>query len=355
MTAQRLLWIGAYTPGSATPQAAGSGIHRAWLDPGTGALSGGEPAAFTANPSFLAAHPSGGLLYAVNECDQGAVSAFATGPADSADRPDLTALGGTPTGGSSPCHVLVHPEGHHVITANYADGRVSVHRLPALGVPQPASVVLEHTGHGPNPDRQEGPHAHSAAMAPGGRHLLVCDLGTDELRCHTFDPAADEPVGPLSIAARLAPGAGPRHLAVHPSGHIYVAGELDSRVHILSWDAEQARAVPVADVAASGHDGPNHPGEIALSPGGERVYVSNRGADTIAVFEVTGGGSALRRIAEVPCGGAWPRHFALAEDHIVVANQHSDELSSLRLDTQGIPADTGHRLAVSEPACVLPG
>ncbi|MFD0800915.1 beta-propeller fold lactonase family protein, partial [Streptomonospora algeriensis] len=56
MSAPRLLWIGTYTPDS-DPRAAGEGIHRAWLDPATGALSGGEAAARTAGPSFLAAHP----------------------------------------------------------------------------------------------------------------------------------------------------------------------------------------------------------------------------------------------------------------------------------------------------------
>ncbi|KII00038.1 hypothetical protein LP52_03595 [Streptomonospora alba] len=357
MSAPRLLWIGTYTPDS-DPDAAGEGIHRAWLDPGTGALHGGEAAARTTGPSFLAAHPQGGVVYAVNEVDRGRVEAFAVRPGgQDGGAPALTAIGGAPTGGSAPCHVVAHPGGRHVVTANYADGKVSVHRLADSGAPREAEVVLEHTGQGPNPARQEGPHAHSAAIAPGGRHILIADLGTDELRCHAFEPAASRPVGPvgpLSVAAHLTPGAGPRHMAVHPNGHVYIAGELDSRVHVLSWDAEQARAVPVADAAASGHDGPNHPGEIALSPDGERVYVSNRGADTIAAFEITGGGTGLRRIAEIPCGGAWPRHFALTDGHIVVANQKSAELSSLRLNDEGVPEDTGHRLSVSDPACVLP-
>ncbi|MDT0304076.1 lactonase family protein [Streptomonospora wellingtoniae] len=354
MTASRLLWIGTYTPDS-DPEATGAGIHRALLDPATGALSGGEPAVRTTAPSFLAAHPGGEVLYAVSECERGAVGAFAvSGGADERGIPGLTGIGGAPTGGGSPCHVLVHPEGRHVVAANYADGRVSVHPLDGAGALREAVAVLEHTGHGPNPARQEGPHAHSSAIAPGGRHLLVADLGTDELRCYPFDARSADPVGPLSVAARLTPGAGPRHMAVHPDGHIYVAAELDSRVHVLSCDPERARAVPVADAAASGHEGPNHPGEIALSPDGRLVYVSNRGADTIATFEITGGGTGLRRIAETPCGGVWPRHFALTDGHIVVANQKSAELSTLRLDAHGVPADTGHRLAVGAPACVLP-
>ncbi|GAA4891463.1 lactonase family protein [Streptomonospora salina] len=356
MSAPRLLWIGTYTPGS-DPEATGEGIHRAWLDPATGRLHGGAAAARTAGPSFLAAHPRGGVLYAVNEVGRGTVEAFAV-ETDDGGAPVLTALGGVPTGGASPCHVLAHPGGDRVVTANYADGRVSVHPLAAdTGAVREPDVVLAHTGAGPDPERQEGPHAHSAAIAPGGRHILVADLGTDELRCHTFDPAAVRPVGPvgpLAVAAHLPPGTGPRHMALHPDGRVYVAGELDSRVHVLSWDAERARAAPVADAAASGHEGPNHPGEIALSPDGERLYVSNRGADTIATFEITGGGTGLRRIAETPCGGAWPRHFALTDGHIVVANQKSAELSSLRLDDRGVPEDTGHRLAVGDPACVLP-
>ncbi|MFC4560657.1 lactonase family protein [Nocardiopsis mangrovi] len=346
MAERRGLWIGTYTPGS-VPAGSGAGIHRVLLDTGTGELSGGDPAAAVEGASFLAAHPRGGLLYAVSELDAGRVTGFAV---DGARAP--AEAGSAPTGGGSPCHVAVHPAGRHIITANYADGSVGVHRLDAAGVPG-TPQVLTHSGSGPVADRQERPHAHSTAVAPGGAHLLIADLGTDELRCHAFDPRAPEPAGPASTAARLAPGTGPRHMAVHPSGHIFVAGELDARVHVLRWDPATATAAAVAAVPAGAEAG-DHPSEIALSDDGARLYVANRGSDTIAAFAVADGGADLRPLGHVPAGGAWPRHFTLIGDLVVVAAQHDGVLAVLRVDPHsGVPADTGHRLAVPDPACVL--
>ncbi|MCO8270149.1 lactonase family protein [Actinoplanes sp. TRM 88003] len=79
------------------------------------------------------------------------------------------------------------------------------------------------------------------------------------------------------------------------------------------------------------------------------LYVANRGADTIAVFELT---PALRRIAEVPCGGAWPRDLAIANNRIHAANQNSDTV--VTFTTGRTPTPTGEVLHTGSPTCVLP-
>ncbi|TDQ49211.1 lactonase family protein [Actinorugispora endophytica] len=350
MTRRRILWIGSYTFGSGPGESA-AGVQRVRLDTGSGALEDAGVAAESGNPSFVALSADGGAVYAVNELEAGRVSGFAV-----IGGQGLKEQGSVPTGGSSPCHLLVHPGGRHLVTANYGDGSVSVHALAADGAPGEPVQRFTHTGSGPDTERQEGPHAHSVYLAPGGGHLLVVDLGTDELRCHPFDPASPEPVGPGHIAARFDPGTGPRHLAAHSSGHLYVAGELDSRVHILRWDADTARAETVGSLPAtlSGNEG-NYPAEIALSPDGSRLYVANRGADTIATFEVSADGARLRHLADTPTGGAWPRHFAQVSGYIVVANQNSSTLTSLPVDpVDGIPGEARHSLDVPDPVCVRP-
>jgi 6-phosphogluconolactonase (cycloisomerase 2 family) len=347
MAERRRLWIGTYTAHS-DPAGGGSGVHEVHLDTATGGLTGGAPAAPADGPSFLAAHPGGRLLFAVAEKPAGAVAGFAVGAA-------LTPTGTAATGGGSPCHLAVHPAGRHVIAANYADGRVSVHPIGADGAPGAPVRVVGHTGSGPDADRQEGPHAHSVTVAPGGRHLLVADLGTDELRCLAFDPGAADPVTGVSVATRFPPGTGPRHLAAHPDGRLFAVGELDCRVHVLRWDPATVMAPPADAVPASGAGGAGSafPSEIALSADGTRLYVANRGPDTIAAFDVTGERPLL--LAEEPAGGAWPRHFALVDGWIVVALQRSGELTSLPVDPRtGVPGPPVHRLPVPDPACVLP-
>ncbi|MBV2363273.1 lactonase family protein [Streptomonospora nanhaiensis] len=347
MSDPRLLWIGTYTAAT-DPRAAGVGVYRAWLDPATGALSGGEPAAAASSPSFLAVHPHHPeRFYAVNERAEGTVSGFGSEAAV------LRSLGSAGTCGGLPCHVLVHPAGRHIVACDYADGRVSVHRLLPCGAPEEPLAVLRGSGSGPVRGRQDGPHAHSSALAPGGEYLLVADLGADVLRRYRFDADAADPVSDPGTAIHLEPGTGPRHMAVHPSGHIYVVGELDARVHVLVWDPASATARETA-VLPAGADPAGLPSEIALSADASRLYVANRGPDTVTAFEVTDGGAGLRRLAEVPCGGTWPRHFALAGEWLIVANQQSAELTVLRLDGSGVPQPTPHRLSVPDPACVLP-
>ncbi|WP_394350486.1 lactonase family protein [Nocardiopsis quinghaiensis] len=339
---RRLLLVGTYTPDS-DPPGEGAGIYRIWFDPMTGEMADGGVAARTPGPSFLAFHEDPATVYAVNERAEGTVAAFRV---DGEAR--LTELGSAPTGGGSPCHVLA--VGSRLAVTNYANGVATVYGLEEDGTFTDATEFT-HAGSGPVTERQEGPHAHSAA-APDDRHVLVVDLGTDELRV----VRDGEQVG----AVALPPGTGPRHTAV-AGEYLYVAGELDSRVHVLRWDPGTGTAEHLGSVHATGEEaaGDNFPAEILTNA--DHVYVSNRGADTISTFAARDGGARLEHMANTPAGGAWPRNFTVVRghreepDHLVVAAQNGDSLASLLIDPgTGVPADTGHRLSVPVPVCVLP-
>lgn len=347
MGERRLLWVGSYTPGS-DPAGSGSGVHRVWLDTATGALTDGGLAAPAEGPSFLAAHPTRDLLFAVNEAAEGRLSGFAT-----ATDGTLTPLGSVGTGGGSPCHLAVLDD--CVVVANYAEGTVSVHPIGADGAPGEQVQEFTHDGTGPVTDRQERAHAHSTDLAPGGTHLLVCDLGTDELRAYRYTLDAAEPLGPQTIAARFTPGTGPRHLAVHPSGHLYVGGELDGAVHVLRWDPDTATAAPVSSAPATATGERTLLAEVTLSADARRLYVSNRGADTISAYDVSADGSALRPAGETATEGVWPRHFTLVGDLLIAANQEPGSLQTYRIDpTTGVPTATGDRIDLPSAVCVLP-
>jgi 6-phosphogluconolactonase len=92
--------------------------------------------------------------------------------------------------------------------------------------------------------------------------------------------------------------------------------------------------------------GGNLPSAIVLD--GDLLYVTNRGADTIAVFERS---PALRRIAEVPCAGRWPRDLVLDGTRLHVANQNSDSVVTFTAGPS--PAPTGEVIHTGSPACVL--
>jgi 6-phosphogluconolactonase len=342
----RRVYIGSFTVGA---RGEGAGISLAEQDRASGALALVGLVAETASPAFLAWHPSGRHLYALNETAESAVVAYAV-----TDTGDLTGVGDPrPTGGGGACHLTVHPSGRYLLTAHYGSGHVSVHRILPDGSIGERTALIHHEGSGPNPDRQQGPHAHQVRVDPSGQQVLAADLGLDAVLTYTLDldTGALTP-GPV---AKTAPGAGPRHLAFGPDGLVHVAGELDSTVTTYALDprtgAMEGRGVSPSTAQKAPAD--NYPSEIAISDDGRYLYVANRGLDVIGTLEVSGGN--VRPVADVPTGGAWPRHLAVFGGHLYVANERSHEVTHFVLDpATGVPKQADDVLAVPSPACILP-
>src|SRR5262249_8148127 len=148
---------------------------------------------------------------------------------------------------------------------------------------------VQHKGSSVNPKRQEAPHAHSINLDPGNRFAFVADLGLDKVLVYRFDQAKGTLTPNDPPAAAVAPGAGPRHFAFHPTGrHAYVINELNSTVTAFSYDAAKGVLTEVQSVTTlpEGFKGTNYPAEVVVHPTGKFVYGSNRGHDSIAVFTV---------------------------------------------------------------------
>ena len=293
---------------------------------------------WTPAPSFLAVHPSLPIVYAVSEVDAGAVVAFRLA------EDGITSLGGVPSGGQKPCHLVVTADGQYVVAANYDSGSVATFALRTDGSLQWRTDLAQHTGRGPHPVRQTGPHCHH--VSADGDVLHVADLGTDHI-VH-YGLTDDGRLKPLGASAGPA-GHGPRHLVGHPSGVAFVADELSSTVSTYDKEFRFLGARPATTVAPRGD---NFPSELLLSADGRLLYVANRGNNSITTFAVEP--SALRAIDEVPTGGDWPRHMAIAGETLLVANQRSHSVTALRLDARtGLPRG-GHVVAeIQAPACIL--
>ena len=301
-------------------------VRRIGID-GAGALQDTGRAVTTPAPSFLAVHAGSGTWYAVAETDAGTVSAFDA---------DGQVLDTVPSGGSAPCHLLV--DAGTLWVSNYGDGTVGT--IPLGGNGRFAGPTQEHPGSGSGPDheRQEGPHAHSATAV--GDEVWVADLGVDALRRYSAGTELD-PV-------RLPAGSGPRHLAVLPDGAVAVATELDDGLVVVRDGAVVARVPATATPAPSG--GRSYPSHIALV--GELLVVAVRGADVLSTFRLDTAGPV--HLADSPVGGTCPRHFAAIGEYVLVACQQSDEVTVLELDQRTGRAEQIGGLAVPAPACVLP-
>jgi 6-phosphogluconolactonase len=334
-----LVFVGCYTGATGGE---GDGIALLRRDPATGDLTRLGVAARTPSPSFLAQHPDLPVLYAVNELDQGTVSAFAV----SADG-SLTELAVRPTGGAHPCHLAVSADGRHLLAANYSSGSVSVHPLGPDGMPGERSDLLGLDGRGPDPERQQGPHAHMVAPDPNGSTVLVTDLGSDRVWRARLDPVSGRLVE-LTAAIVTAPGTGPRHLHRAADGRVLLSGELAAD---LTWYRPGPEWERAGGVRATTVSGPAFPSEVTMGADGRFAYLANRGPDTVSVFAWSDGATL---IAEVPTGGEWPRHILLLSDHLYVANERSHSVTVFRINPDtGILLMQGEPVGEPSPTCLL--
>ena len=348
MNLGELLYVGTYTDHTQS-----AGIYLLRMDPRSGQLESVGSADAGANPSFLAIHPTGRVLYAVNEVEKGAVSAFAI----AVDSGALTRLDEVPSAGSAPCFVSVDRSGRVVLVANYESGSVALLPLQANRALAATTSVVKHSGSGPVADRQGQPHAHCIVADPSNRCALAADLGADRVFVYRLDLDGNALRPSEGGDARMRPGAGPRHLAFHPTlPFVFVANELDSTVATLRFDAERG-ALTVLETQSTlpaGWTGTNFPADIHVAPSGHTVYVSNRGHNSLAVFSVAESG-ALALDQVVATDGDWPRNFSLdvSGRWLLVANQKSNSIVVFARDEgSGRLTATGQRIAIPSPVCL---
>jgi len=350
------VYVGTYTEDGSTSK----GIYAYRFDSDSGQLTSIGLAAPTTNPSFLAVHPNHRFLYAVNETGNykgqksGAVSAFAIDHTTG----KLTLLNEVASGGADPCYITVDKTGKFVLVANYTGGSASVFPIRQDGGLDEASAFIQHSGHGTNPKRQEGPHAHSIDLSPDNRFAIVDDLGLDETLVYKFDAVKGTLTPNDPPFAKAAPGAGPRHFALHPNGKFgYVINEMGSTVSVFSFDAANGVLRPLQTISTlpKGFAKQNDDAEIAVHPSGKFLYASNRGHDSIAVFAIDSNDGKLKLLEYVSTKGQSPRHFEIdpAGSLLFAENEKSDSIVVFRIDARsGGLTPTGKTLDVSQPVCV---
>jgi 6-phosphogluconolactonase len=351
----QLLYVGTYT----TPDRR-EGIYLVRMNRRSGklrrvgALDAGE------KPSFLAIHPNGRVLYAVNEVEKyngkasGAVSSFAI----ARDTGALTRRNEQPSEGAAPCFVSVDRTGRVVLVANYTGGSVALLPIKSDGSLAPPASVVHDTGTGPNAERQDAPHAHSIITDPSNRFVLSADLGADRVFVYRLDLDGKSLHHVEGGDGIMRAGAGPRHLAFHTTlPLVFVTNELDSTVATLRFDAESGKLAPLdaRSTLPAGWKGTNYPADIHVAPSGRTLYVSNRGHNSIAVFSVAPATGALALEQVVSTGGDWPRNFSLDPTGrwLLVANQQSDSVVVFARDQEsGRLTPTRQRMAIPSPVCL---
>lgn len=354
------LYIGTYTDSQAPADQRSQGIYQAQFERTNGLLSAPQAVAFGQNACFLVLSPDRRFLYAVGDTFvagqgvSGAVGAFALDATTGAVR----LLNQTLAPGGRPSHITVDATGRFVVTINYGQGSVALYPVGVDGVIGAASQVVQHEGHGPNTARQAGPHAHQATFTPDNRFVLINDLGIDKVMVYELDRQQAKLMAHNPPWATVQPGAGPRHLAFHPSGaYVYVIDELDATITAFRYApaAGTLQVIQVVPTLPPGFVGDNLCADIHIHPSGKFLYGSNRGHDSIAIFAIDQATGQLTVRGHQSTLGETPRNFALdpSGTFLLAANQKSGTIVIFRIDPeQGSLTPTGQVMQAPAPSCL---
>ncbi len=348
------LYVGTYTSGDSV------GIYQCSFNTGTGQLRlTGETGGIN-NPSYLAVTPSGDYLYSVNESDDyrdtggGAVSAFAVDKASG----DLTFINQQSSQGGWPCYITTTKSGNTVLTANYKDGTVAVFPTRNDGGLKEASDLEQHQGSGPNSRRQEGPHAHCIVLSPDEKYALSADLGADKIMIYQLRQRRNQLVPADQAFIRTEPGAGPRHLVFHPGGkHVFVINELNATITSYDYNQKSGDLSEIQTVSALPRDfsDSNTSADIHISPDGRFVYASNRGHDSIVVYQINPADGKMTYVEHENRDISRPRNFVISADglYVLVANRATNSIVVFQRDADsGKLHHTGMVADVPAPVCL---
>jgi 6-phosphogluconolactonase len=323
------------------------------LDTVSGKLSSVGPVAQVAKPRWAVAHAKLPMLYVASDvgAEDGHVLAFAVDRASGS----LKKVSEVAAGGSGTTHLDFDLPSMTLLAANFGGGSTSSIAVHADGKLDTLVSTIKSTGSGPN-RRQAGPHAHGVAVDPSGRFALVADLGADRVFVYALDRAthALAPAGAFAVP----PGSGPHHLAFGLDGRfVYLLNELSADVTTLRWDAQSGtlRAVQALPITSEGFQGAKSASELAVSPDGSCVYVSDRGENSLLVYRVNAETGELSLMQRIAAGGELPWSFAIdaAGRWLLVANQRSNSLNLFSIDAaSGRLTDTGQAIEVPAPLSV---
>ena len=312
------------------------------------------------SPNFLAIDPTGKFLFSANSQgldqmpDWGSVSSWSI----DSKTGKLTFINDQPSYGKGACHVSVYPNGGWIFVSNYGEGNFSILPVTKDGKIGAASQRQQLKGSSIDPKRQTGPHTHSSIPSQDGSYLYVSDLGIDKVLIYKFNNVrglvtpADQPFSDVTK------GAGPRHFIIHQNSELaFLAEEITSTLNAFKVNPNTGSLTSYYrnSTLPRTFNEFNKVADIHLSPDGNHVYVSNRGHNSIAIFDLAPETGQVKFRKTVPCGGDSPRNFMIdpSGQFALVANQRSDNIVLFQLNEQGDLIQTNKMVSIPSPVCVV--
>lgn len=301
---------------------------------------------------FLAIHPEDNCLYTVQQASGGIASAYRYDESTG----ELTEINSQSTGSEGPCFISLDRDGEYAFVANYHGGTVAMLPVRDDGGLSEATDIVDHGADVESDDLD--PRPHSISTGPRNEYAYAPDLGLDEVRIYRVDYEAGKLRPAETPAVELHEGSGPRHFEFHPNGqHVYVIHELDSTITTLDYDSESGalEVVETMNTLPADFDDDSYCADVHVHPTGRWAYGSNRGHDSITIFEVDEETGRLSIVDHESTRGHWPRNFAIDPNgrHLHVENRRDDSIVSFEIDEEtGLLTPTGQELELPEPICM---
>ncbi|MEL7499802.1 MAG: lactonase family protein [Planctomycetota bacterium] len=333
------------------------GVFHLTLNTETGKLSQPKTMNTLGSAGFLAISPDGKILYATAQLDKdGGVASYRISGRGKNRSLELTGFASSDDG--KPACVSVDQDGKYLFSAQYGGGSTSSYRLDGDGSVTSLVSKIEHgAGSGVVDRRQNTAHPHWTGTTPDNKFLCVPDLGKDAVVVYSIDADSGAITQHSEVACPA--GGGARHMKFHPSGKFaFVLNELTLTLSVFEFDASKTNFKSIQEIATlpEDHDGLKHSAaEVRVHPNGKFVYASNRGHDTIAVFQCDPETGKLTFLQREPIRGSRPRNFNLdpTGQWLIAAGQNSNTLALFAVDPEtGKLTFTRNVVNVPNPICV---
>lgn len=338
------LFLGTYTDGDS------KGIYKVEMN-ADGKMEMIGLAAETKNPSFLAFANNQSTLLAVNEIsldnNMGTVESYQI-------KDSLKLISRKPSGGAHPCFVAANDKGD-VLMANYSGGNIGYLNIDKDGVLSELLDVQQHLGIGQYTNDQNKSHAHSVLFQPNSEQIVAVDLGINELWISRIDKSQKKFIGDSPKRIQLSDGAGPRHMCFHPSRHYaFVINELDNTISSFKIIEEDFKLIANSTTVPKDFSDKSYTADIHISKDGKFLYGSNRGHNSIVIFEV-GDKAELKLVGHESTRGDFPRNFNLSPDgkFLIVANQKSNNLVCFSRNHETGTLTFVDEIEAPSPVCIL--
>lgn len=143
---------------------------------------------------------------------------------------------------------------------------------------------------------------------------------------------------------------------------IYLLNEMALSISTFSYDprlgqTKRVALTPILPASIKAKEVFNSAAEIVVHPNGKWLYTSNRGHDSISVFEIEPKSGQLNHLESEAIRGAWPRNINIDPSFqwILAGGQHSSTVSVFKIDPKSgqLSFRPKNIIHVPAPSCIL--